>query len=460
MSSTLDESAARPSSDEAVLGLGSDLPQTESVPLPCEETHENEPRNFVWLALHQVLMRVGWVFKTESIVMPFFMDAIGGDATLRGSLMVFNRLGFSVPPALFARSLKLMPQKRWAVCLSTFGMAIPFAVLSIVWASGVWRDANGEPAGWMPYFFLAAYAVFFTLTGLNQLAIHSIGGKLIRPQRRGRLFAAGVFVGAPIAIAAAWWLMPQWLRLPDGGFTWLFAAPAVCFALASVTMLAVREKGDDFQEESTPAWRRLWDASTLAFAPGPYRRVAIVALLFSATFTLFPHYQALARELAEASGGAAFDTSSLMVWTVTQHLAVAVLSLFTGPMADRLGNRAAVRFCVIGAALAPLTAAALGWLAPEVSAGWFWIVFLPLGFTPVTIKMLINYTLELAPREEHPRYVSAVGMCLAWPVIIGSPLVGALVGVIGCAPVFALGAVVILAAGAQTLLLAEPRHAG
>lgn len=460
MSSTLDESAARPSSDEAVLGLGSDLPQTESVPLPCEETHENEPRNFVWLALHQVLMRVGWVFKTESIVMPFFMDAIGGGPVLRGSLMVFNRLGFSVPPALFARSLKLMPQKRWAVCLATFGMAIPFAVLSIVWASGVWRGADGTPAGWMPYFFLAAYAAFFTLTGLNQLAVHSIGGKLIRPQRRGRLFAAGVFVGAPIAIASAWWLMPRWLRLPDGGFTWLFAAPAVCFALASLTMLAVREKGDDFEEESTPAWRRLWDASMLAFAPGPYRRVAIVALLFSATFTLFPHYQALARELAESSGGAAFNTSSLMVWTVTQHLAVAVLSLFTGPMADRLGNRAAVRFCVIGAALAPLTAATLGWLAPEVSSGWFWIVFLPLGFTPVTIKMLINYTLELAPREEHPRYVSAVGMCLAWPVIFGSPLVGALVGAIGCAPVFALGAVVILAAGVQTLLLTEPRHGG
>lgn len=441
-------------SDETALGLAADAPGTETLPLDCEATHENETRNSVWLALHQVFMRIGWIFKTESIVIPFFMDAIGGGPVLRGSLMVFNRLGFSVPPALFARSLKLMPQKRWAVGLGTAGMAIPFAVLSLLWASGRWRGPDGEVADWMPYFFLAAYGVFFTLTGLNQLAVHSINGKLIRPERRGRLFSAGVFVGAPISIACAWYLMPLWMKLPDGGFAWLFAAPAVCFLLASLTQFFVREKPDAFTEEPSPAWRRLWDSTQLAFSAGPCRRVAIAALLFSATFTLFPHYQALAREEA----GDAFDVRSLMLWTVTQHTAVAVLSLLTGPLADRFGNRAAVRFCVFGAALAPLSAVALASLPAELTNQWYWLVFLPLGFTPVTIKMLINYTLELVPREEHPRYVSAIGMCLALPVIFGSALVGALVGAIGCVPVFAMGAAVILLAGGQTLLLSEPRH--
>lgn len=441
-------------SDESPVGLADDAPGTEALPLECEATHENELRNGLWLALHQVFMRVGWVFKTESIVMPFFMDAIGGGPVLRGSLMVFNRLGFSVPPALFARSLKLMPQKRRAVGLATAGMAIPFAVLSVLWASGLWRDANGEPAAWMPYFFLAAYGLFFTLTGLNQLAVHAINGKLIRPERRGRLFSVGVCVGAPIAIACAWFLLPRWMNLPDGGFTWLFAAPAVCFVLASLTQLFVLEKPDDFQEESAPAWRRLWDSTQLAFSAGPCRRVAIAALLFSATFTLFPHYQALAREEA----GDAFNVRSLMIWTVTQHTAVALLSLLTGPLADRLGNRAAVQFCVFGSALAPITAVALASLPSDLTNQWYWLVFLPLGFTPVTIKILINYTLELVPREEHPRYVSAIGMCLALPVIFGSSLVGALIGAIGCVPVFALGALVILLAGAQTMLLSEPRH--
>lgn len=448
-----------PRADGLSPGLGGDSPQTEGVPLDCEATHENEPRNFVWLALHQVLMRVGWVFKTESIIMPFFMDLIGGGATLRGSLMVFNRLGFSVPPALFARSLKLMPQKRLAVGLGTAGMAIPFAILSIVWASGVWRGPDGVSAAWwMPHFFLVMYGAFFALTGLNQLAVHSINGKLIRPRLRGRLFSAGVLVGAPISIACAWWLMPRWLELPDGGFTWLFAMPAACFLLAGVTQVFVCEKADRFEEVASPAWRRLWDSTQLAFSPGPCRRVAVTGLLFSMCFMLFPHYQALARQSADAAEGVTFDLRSLMLWTVTQHTAVALLSLFTGPLADKLGNRAAVRFCVFGSALGPLLAVVLGSMPAEVTTKWFWLVFLPLGFTPVTIKMLINYTLELVPREEHPRYVSAIGMCLALPVIIGSPFVGALVGAIGCVPVFAIGTAVILGAGVQTLRLSEPRH--
>ncbi|MEN0111846.1 MAG: hypothetical protein AAF805_14090, partial [Planctomycetota bacterium] len=102
---------------------------------------------------------------------------------------------------------------------------------------------------------------------------------------------------------------------------------------------------------------------------------------------------------------------------------------------------------------------AIASLPSGVAADWFWVVFLPLGFTPVTIKMLINYTLELVPRSEHPRYVSAIGMCLAIPVIVGSPLVGALVGALGCVPVFAMGAAVLGVAGLLTLSLAEPRHA-
>ena len=45
----------------------------------------NEPRNFILLAVYQIVLRVGWIFKTESIVMPAFLDHIGGTPWLRGS---------------------------------------------------------------------------------------------------------------------------------------------------------------------------------------------------------------------------------------------------------------------------------------------------------------------------------------------------------------------------------------
>lgn len=114
-------------------GLAGDAPETSAGGTKCDEDPAHEASNFIWLTVHQVMMRVGWVFKTESIIMPFFMDLIGGGPVLRGSLMVFNRVGFSLLPVLFARTLKLMPQKRVAVGVATLAMAGPFALLSFVW---------------------------------------------------------------------------------------------------------------------------------------------------------------------------------------------------------------------------------------------------------------------------------------------------------------------------------------
>ena len=458
MSQTDDDSLTNASLMATSPGLAGDAPETDPHDTPCRATIESEPRNFFWLAMHQVLMRIGWVFKTESIVMPYFLDLVGGSPEMRGMLMVLNRFGFSIPPAIFAPRLKAMPQKRWAVAIGTFTMAIPFALLSIVWASGIWKTSSGEPATWMPYFFLTVYGIFFIATGLNQLASHSIQGKLIRPHRRGRLFAAGVAVGAPIAVLCAWYLMQKWLQLPDGGFTWLFAAPAVAFVLASLMLLQVREINDSVDEPCPPVWRRMSDAWSLVLKPGPCRTIAILSLLYSGTFTLFPHYQAMATERASSVGGGEFNLRSLMIWTITQHISVAVLSLLIGPIADRFGTRLAVRIMVFGSMLSPLTAIGLSTLPPAQMAKWYWLVFMPLGFTPVTIKMIINYLLELVPRIEHPRYISSIGLCLAMPVMVGSPFVGYLVGKLGFVPVFAGGAFILLVAGLQSLRLIEPRH--
>ena len=41
-------------------------------------------RNFLLLALHQVVIRVGWIFKTESVIIPAFLDSIAGPGWVRG----------------------------------------------------------------------------------------------------------------------------------------------------------------------------------------------------------------------------------------------------------------------------------------------------------------------------------------------------------------------------------------
>lgn len=431
------------------------MPRAEAervAPSDPDVHHRSEPANFVWLTLHQILLRVGWIFKTESIVMPAFLDFIGGGPVLRGCMPVIARIGFSLPPLLYARQLKLLPRKKWSVAMTSLGMAVPFALLSLLWITGVWQS-GGKPNWWMPALFLVIYSLFFCLTGMHQLGANSLQGKLIRPQRRGRLFMAAVVVGSPLAIAAAWWLLPGWLAMPDGGFGYVFGIVAVFFVLAAGSIVPADEEPDNFREQSTNPWQKLQAAWQAITSGHDARQVSLLAVLVSVNFMLFPHYQAIGRERFGLGLG------SMMTWVCIQNAATAVMSIIAGPLADKLGNRAALLFSTFGLTTAPLLVLVALCVPQEVATRWYWLVFAPIGFTPVTLRLLVNYTLEICPLEDHPKFVSAIGMCLAMPVIVGSPLTGWLLGVIGSGPVFAGGLVFLLAAVMQAFRLREPRHA-
>ena len=42
-----------------------------------------ERRNTLWLECYQVVVRVGWIFKTETIIMPAVLDAVVDSGLLR-----------------------------------------------------------------------------------------------------------------------------------------------------------------------------------------------------------------------------------------------------------------------------------------------------------------------------------------------------------------------------------------
>ena len=69
-----------------------------------DEPRPHEQRNFLLMVIYQVVMRTGWIFKTESVIMPAVLDVLSGNSdVLRGWLPFLNRFGQSVPPLLMAR---------------------------------------------------------------------------------------------------------------------------------------------------------------------------------------------------------------------------------------------------------------------------------------------------------------------------------------------------------------------
>ena len=247
----------------------------------------------------------------------------------------------------------------------------------------------------------------------------------------------------------------------------IFAATAAFFALAALAPLMLDEHPDEsrravvngggtatgFFTRSVTAARHglaLWRA-TIALDRALVR-LSMVAACFSAVLMLFPHYQAFARDRL-GSG-----TSSLLAWVVTQNAATGLASLVAGPVADRRGTRIVLVWLVALSSLTPLVVTALSLATHAVAVEWFWIVYVPLGLNPISLKLFTNYALELAPRAaDHPRYVSIVGAALAAPFVL-SPLVGLAVDVFGFRHVFVAGAAVIAAGAAIALGLPEPRH--
>lgn len=405
------------------------------------------------MVIYQVVMRTGWIFKTESVIMPAVLDVLSGNSdVLRGWLPFLNRFGQSVPPLLMARRVKVLPKKKYAFIATTTAMALSFAGLTAIFV------VPGMMRHWAtPWLYLTLYAIFFMAVGVNALAYNTLQGKLIRVTRRGRLLMIADTLGAGTAIACAILLLMQWLREDSADFHYIFAFSTALFAIATITSWLLKEVRDDHEEPRRPLWMPFVTAWQTLRDDANFRRLGLVAALFSCSLLLFPHYQALAgRELGMGY--------SYLVWfLVAQNVGTAVFSLITGPIADRTGNRLPLRILTLAICAAPQLALILvSWSARDDSQQQsyqyaYLVVFLLVGMTPVAQKTLNNYTLEISAPEDHARYLSTLSLCMAAP-IFASPLVGWLIALVGFPPVYHGVTALLLAGALLSTTLVEPRH--
>lgn len=440
--------------------MGDDTTDLEPIPpatdpaIAAPADAGREARNTFWIECYQIAVRVGWIFKTETIIMPAVLDAVVDSGFLRGLLPVLNRGGQSVPPLLVAGAVARRPLKKWPLVATSLAMAACFAVLAAAWG-----PLQAIRPDLLAILFLVVYATFSAVIGVNQLVFAALQGKLIRPGHRGRAMVVSVTIGSVLAIAAALVLLGPWLREADG-FPKIFAATALFFALAAIAPVFLDEPADVARPAADSAPRSRWHAirgglaawrETIAADPALVR-LGAVAACFAAVLMMFPHYQAFARDRLGSGAG------SLLVWVCTQNAATGLASLVAGPVSDRRGTRGVLVWLVALSALTPLVVVVLSLLPHQTAVRWFWVVYVPLGLNPISLKLFTNYALELAPAPaDQPRYVSIVGGALAAPFVL-SPLVGLAVDGLGFRPVFLAGVAVILAGAIVAAGLPEPRH--
>ncbi|HEX5104476.1 MAG TPA: hypothetical protein VFV87_11725, partial [Pirellulaceae bacterium] len=407
----------------------------------------HETRNFWLLIVYQVVLRTGWIFKTESVVMPHAADALDHTGLARGWLPLLNRLGQSIPPVLAARRIKNQRKKKRAFIGTTASMTLCFLGLT-----SLWLIPGLAQFRFTAILFLFLYALFFAAIGINNLAYNTIQGKLIRPNWRGRLLTLADAIGATSAMICAATLLLMWLHDDGADYAAIFGFTTVLFAAASVMSWFLKEQPDNHYEPARgvahvfrAAWRTLAEDAN-------FRRLAIVAALFSSTLVLFPHYQAIARDELQ------LGTRWLVWWVVAQNAGTLLFSVLTGPLADAFGNRLALRMLTLLIVAGPLAAiAAIYW--PEAGRVAFPLVYLFIGMTPVAQKTFNNYTLEISEPENHPRYLSTLSLSMAAP-LLASPLVSLALIYVRFEVVYLVVIVLLVLGWLMTFGLTEPRAGG
>jgi MFS family permease len=377
--------------------------------------------------------------------MPAFLDIIGGNGWLRGCLPMLNRFGQSVPPLLLSERVRNLPRKKIALSVTTFVMGLCFLVLA-----GIWSVTQGKFAA-MPYVFLAVYAVFFIATGISQLLSNTLIGKLVTATTRGRLAAFGSIIGGTIAVACAWFLLQNWMGQKTGHFDAIFGFTGVAFLIASAIALTFNEPVDSVKQEIQKSIPLLKSSLMTVMQDRNFRRLMIVASMFGMCVVLTPHYQTLARERLDVS------FRSLIPWVIAQHIGASLITVPTGWMADRFGNRIVLQVLMVSLCVTPVLGLLLSY-SEEYGRMLFPVVFFLLGLIPITVRFLTNYTLEVTDRDRHPLYLSTLGLFLSIPVIATSIGLGALVDIAGFETVFCLVLAFLLFGLVMTFRLEEPRQ--
>lgn len=414
--------------------------------LAGDEARPAEGRNFVILVIYQALLRTGWIFKTESVIMPAVLESLAASPWMMGCLPLLNRFGQSVPPLLVARRIKVTSFKSRAFIGTTTSMTLMFAGITALW----YFDLDWKLPQLAAWIYLLLYGLFFMAMGVNQLAYNTLQGKLIRPNRRGRMLMIADVIGVTSAVVCAVLLLPRWLHEGWADFEWIFGFSTALFAAASLMAWQIVEVPDNHDEPRKPlrrlfegAWRTLKEDTN-------FRRLAVVSALFTTSLLLFPFYQSVARDKL----GLGFPM--LFWWVVAQNCGTGAFSVLTGPIADRFGNRRALIVVTLLICAAPLLAAVLISQA-AIGRNSFALVFVLIGLTPVAQKTFNNYTLEIAPPSEHPRYLSTQNLCMAAPLFL-SPLAGYLVGQIGFYIVSLVITGLLFFGWLLSFTLIEPRH--
>lgn len=413
-----DDDDGAPASDAANGDLLSEL---------TPEAAANYPRNFRAMALYTSFMQMGWIFKTESTVVPMFVTYLTTNPMLISMVPILSRLPQFLAQFFFLGVVDRARRRKRVLILAT-------AIFTLAWGgiAAALRFGGSLSPGALLVVFLTLYAIGWTAMGVERVSNRVMQATLIPTKRRGRVFGVGGSVGRFSALISGAVIADYMSRATDFrvNFSLLFGIAFAFFVVTVICQLTFREP------EHRPATSDRMglgqiarDGWRLMHEDADFRRIFLIGCFLSFSTNLFAFYVPYARTWSTAPDFTQQLGHALGQALTVQHLTVGVLSLALGLLVDWKGNRVVLRGLCLVLANIPLLIIVIGrYVQPDAQLTALLGVYAMIGCLPVMARVTGNYVLEIGPADTRTLYVGIFGsaqiVTLVFPVFLGLAVTG------------------------------------
>lgn len=408
-------------------------------------------RNFFALGLYSIAFNIGWLFKTESIIVASFVRTLGASNLVQGLFPMMNQLGSTIPQLLMANWVGHLAHKK-RLMLGTFSLY--FVLWFIMFL--VLRMIPFEHKSAILGIFLFVNMIFAFNLGCNSVVGSIIFGKVVPFDIRGRLMTFTGVIGGVAAVGCTFLVVRPIMEAssanPLAPYAMLFLLCSLLFLAAWFALMFIKEPplAGAKQRRDLLAFTR--HSLGMVMHDRNFALLFLIGSLVSISFGILQFYTVYAKSQLHIA-------NSMLAWYLVFQVGATPLgSVFYGMLADRCGNRLGIRIGMAIFALTPAAAVFAGICPGLAHRMWlFGAVYALIGFNLPVQQLLTNYLLEIAPLELHPNYLGVYN-ALRSITLVFPPIIGFLMDAFNFDKIF-LGLALFLCVGVVLAYrLIEPRH--
>ncbi len=373
-----------------------------------EHPQNNTLHNFFAFGSDAVLFSIGLTgLMNVSIILPEFMERLGGTPTMVGLLSTIIGLAWSTPQLIAGNIAGRFRRKKPFV----LGMAVTGRIFVPALAGLVVLTQANPP--WLSLIGLyVAMTLYLGTDGFATIGWLDMLGRAIPQERRGSYIAiwqAATSIGiSAVAPVVALILGPDGPPFPNN-YALLVGLGGLFLFLSLIGTWNIKEPQPT---ESDPhshhvAWRDLFShLRTIWQQDVRLRRIAVARVFFSFGMMAYPFYVVYATQELK------LPVATLGAFIFGQTLGTMIGSLGLGRISDRYGAQRAVQAGSAVILTAPVLALVLvfkyEWLSGYLALVYTWI-YICVGLANNLLFLgFANYTLEIAPAGQRPIYSGAV----------------------------------------------------